>query len=256
MQIKTRHETEGIVLKTYSYGDYDRVVRFFTVDFGKIAGIAKGAKNSRRRFPGTLEPWCYSRVYFSQTTPEKLVFLERCEPLDYFQPLRLDPLKMAYAARIGEMVEAFSPDRKRNDDLFHTFRNFLALLNETEPKESLLAGFEIRVLSCVGYAPVLDRCVICQRLIDDGGEFSFVAELGGVKCNRCLSTKDSLSIGLTPGTLKTLLFAATCPIEKVVRVTLSSRSLRESRLMVDSFVRHLLGRNLRTSRVLEQIGER
>ncbi len=256
MLVKTRHETFGIVLRAFNYGDYDRVVRFFTLDYGKIAGIAKGAKNSRRRFPGTLEPWCLSRVSFTQTTPDRLVFLERCEPVDYFGHLRSDPVKAVYAAKIGEMVEAFSPDRKKNEGLFLAFRDFLTLLEQDKPRESLLLCFEARVLTEVGYAPVLEHCVACERPVSEEGIFSFVAEAGGVKCDTCLSARDKSPLRVSTGTLKTLRLAFISPPERLPRVKFSFPALREGRLLIDIFVRHLLGRNLKTAKVLDQIGHR
>jgi len=253
MHFKTRHQTEAIVLRSYNYGDYDRIVRFFTLDYGKIAGIAKGAKNSRRRFPGTLEPWCLSRLSFTQTTPEHLVFLEYCEPMDYFMSLRNDPLKSAHAARIGEMVEAFSPERKRNEELFTTFHAFLFQLDRGQPQESILRCFEVKVLSTVGYAPALDSCVVCRWPLSEKEPFYFVAEVGGIKCSRCLSERDASPLPVSVGTLKSLLYALELPLERIPRLSFSPHALKESRLLVEGFVTHLLGRKLKSTRVMEQL---
>ena len=42
--------TEGIILKRKDYRESDLIVTAFTKDFGKITGIAFGAKKSRKRF--------------------------------------------------------------------------------------------------------------------------------------------------------------------------------------------------------------
>jgi DNA repair protein RecO (recombination protein O) len=45
--------TPAIVLRTREYGESDKIVTFLSRTAGKFSGIAKGAKRSQRRFPGT-----------------------------------------------------------------------------------------------------------------------------------------------------------------------------------------------------------
>ena len=45
--------TPAIVLRTRDYAEADRIVTLLTRDVGKLSGIAKGAKASRRRFERT-----------------------------------------------------------------------------------------------------------------------------------------------------------------------------------------------------------
>src|SRR5437016_5754381 len=71
--------TSALVLRTRPYGESDRIVTLITEQHGKVTGIAKGAKNSRRRFAGTLEPFVLIRAVFRQRTTSDLVFLLRCE---------------------------------------------------------------------------------------------------------------------------------------------------------------------------------
>ena len=42
--------TPAIVLRTRDYSESDRIVTLLTATAGKLGGIAKGAKASRRRF--------------------------------------------------------------------------------------------------------------------------------------------------------------------------------------------------------------
>jgi len=58
--------TPALVLRTRPFGESDRIVTLLTEQHGKVAGIAKGAKNSRRRFAGTLEPFVLIRAVFRQ----------------------------------------------------------------------------------------------------------------------------------------------------------------------------------------------
>ena len=46
------HTTDALILRTYKLGESDRIVVFLTRDRGKKRGVAKNARQSRRRFGG------------------------------------------------------------------------------------------------------------------------------------------------------------------------------------------------------------
>src|SRR5439155_1113679 len=79
--------TPALVLRTRPYGESDRIVTLITEQHGKVSGIAKGAKNSRRRFAGTLEPFVHIQAVFRQRTTSDLAFLLRCELLGVWREL-------------------------------------------------------------------------------------------------------------------------------------------------------------------------
>ncbi|MGZ6081273.1 MAG: DNA repair protein RecO, partial [Myxococcaceae bacterium] len=51
-----RWEDEALVLGTLDYGEADRLVTLLTRERGKLTAFAAGARKSRRRFAGALEP--------------------------------------------------------------------------------------------------------------------------------------------------------------------------------------------------------
>ncbi|MBI4644586.1 MAG: DNA repair protein RecO, partial [Deltaproteobacteria bacterium] len=58
----TSRQTPAIVLQVRDYGEADRLVNFLTPDAGRVSGVAKHAKKSRRRFANCLDP--LNRVVF------------------------------------------------------------------------------------------------------------------------------------------------------------------------------------------------
>ena len=55
---------EAIVLGVMDYREADKIVTLFTLDHGKLKGIARGAKRSVRRFGGawSRSPGCPSNL--------------------------------------------------------------------------------------------------------------------------------------------------------------------------------------------------
>ena len=50
------YTTDALILRSYKLGESDRIVVFLTRDRGKKRGVARNARQSRRRFGGALEP--------------------------------------------------------------------------------------------------------------------------------------------------------------------------------------------------------
>src|SRR6185503_2772977 len=74
------HSVDALVLRTYRYGEADRIVVFLTADRGKKRGVAKNASKSRRRFGAALEPLTRGQVAYVEREHRDLVRLDRVEP--------------------------------------------------------------------------------------------------------------------------------------------------------------------------------
>src|SRR5262245_42491098 len=72
---------DALILRTYTLGESDRIVVFLTRDRGKKRGIAKNARQSRKRFGAALEPMTYGRVAYMERERRDLVSLNFVEPL-------------------------------------------------------------------------------------------------------------------------------------------------------------------------------
>src|SRR5256712_12403080 len=70
------YTTDALILRTYTLGESDRIVVFLTRDRGKKRGVAKNARQSRRRFGGALEPMTYGRVGYVERERRDLVRLD------------------------------------------------------------------------------------------------------------------------------------------------------------------------------------
>ena len=69
--------TPAVVLRTREYGESDKIVTVLSRAAGKFSGIAKGAKRSQRRFPGTLEIFSHVTLDYKRRPHSELAFLDR-----------------------------------------------------------------------------------------------------------------------------------------------------------------------------------
>src|SRR5581483_10403788 len=49
-------KTEAVVLRSLRFGEADRILHVYSLDRGRIGAIAKGARKTKSRFGGRLEP--------------------------------------------------------------------------------------------------------------------------------------------------------------------------------------------------------
>lgn len=185
-------QSPAFVLRTRPYGESDRIVTLITEHHGKITGIAKGAKNSRRRFAGTLEPFVHVRVVFQQRPASELVFLHRCELLGTFRQFRLDLDRFAAGSYVLELTDRMVLGRESGRDVYRLVEEALGLLDHGVPMEPLLRAYELHLLAASGYAPVLDRCRSCGRSADSTPVFYLAMEGSGLLCRACVRPGVSL----------------------------------------------------------------
>src|ERR1044071_8534792 len=88
--MRVSHTTEAIVLRALPYGESDKIVSFLTETHGKISGIAKGAKRSRKRFANSLEPFSLVELRFQERQHGSMVFLLSAELRSVFKNLTSD----------------------------------------------------------------------------------------------------------------------------------------------------------------------
>jgi len=243
--------TPAVVLHTTPYGESDLIVTLYTVDSGKIKGIAKGAKRSRKRFGNRLEIGSYVNVTYFEKESAGLVRLGDCELIRAFSGLREDIHKLAWASYFIELVKEMTAEKIENKPLFRLLIAFLSLADKGVLKEEIQRVFEIRFLSHLGYRPQLDHCTRCRKSAP-GERFFFSSREGGIICPSCAASLSGL-MPVSLGTVKTLILAQTLPLDKVGRISFSPQSLRESQALLSSFLQQYLGKELKSKKFLEQI---
>jgi len=90
--------TPAVVIRARIFGESDKIVTFLTRDAGKLAGIAKGAKHSKRRFVNVLEPFTHVSLRVRQRPSSDLAFIAACELLDAPRSFTRDLRKFAFAS--------------------------------------------------------------------------------------------------------------------------------------------------------------
>ncbi len=173
-------ETEAIVLRTYPMREADLLVTLFTRVEGKVRGVARSAKKSKRRFGGALEPLTYVRAYYDVRERRELVRLDACEVLDSPMASEISYPRVVALGHIAELLDELLPDREANDAIFRLTLSVLHVL--TGPEIWMpVTYFELWLTRLVGFLPDLSECVVCGRNLN-GSRAYFYALADGLTC--------------------------------------------------------------------------
>lgn len=176
--------TDALLLRATDYRDSDRILTLFTHSFGKVSALARGARASKRRFAGTLEPYAVIRVELEPARGE-LHGLKRAELVHVFPQILSDLGRMDVAgAALGLLREAH-PARVADAPMFVNAVQFLSLLeHEPDPERALLLGFALRALALSGLSPRLDACGRSDEPVPPGRPAYFDPVVGAVVARR------------------------------------------------------------------------
>jgi len=247
-------KTRGIVLRLIDYAESDRIVSFLTEDFGKLTGIAKGARKSRKRFANALEPFTCLAVVFSKKKSAKMAFIEEAAIVDHYPCIRENLAKTLTAAYFMDLVDQFLLEGKRNPEIFHLIRDFLLLLEKEKYAENMVRFFELRFLRLAGYEPVLDRCTSCSKPLQASSAYFFSPSTGGLRCPLCadrLGSTDGIPVSV--GSVKTLLLGKDSDPAFLNRISMTDQCARECHRLLSGFIRYLLGKELKSLNVLNEV---
>ena len=252
MVVRESYKTTGFVLRTLSYGESDLIVTFYSSDFGKLKGIAKGAKRSKKRFANVFEPFSLTDIIFTRKSRDMLAFIESCDIIDHYHNIRQDMEKTLIASYFIDLTDHFSPEGKKNEKVFQLLQDFLLILGSEKASDAIVRFFEMRLLKLTGFEPALDHCIICKTPVTNGNSYYFHAGEGGIKCSVCAKPQ-RYEQPISAGTVRTLLLGKDMDIHKIKLIALTDSLSMESRSILIGFIAHVLGREVKSLKVMEQI---
>jgi len=247
--------THAIVTRSLNYGESDKIITFFTRDFGKLKGIAKGARRSRKRFQNALGLFSHLRLIFFDKEGLGLVRAEGCDILHSFPKIKEDLKKIVYGNYYLELVNEMAGEREANQEAFELLLSALSSLEEANLQEEQLRIFEIRVLSLFGYRPNMRRCNLCKRDWEDLKEIPavfFSLERGALICEQCSKMRNNL-IPLSLGTARLIEKISQTELPKIERLRFTPQALSESRELLPKFISYQLGKELKSLKAINGI---
>jgi DNA repair protein RecO (recombination protein O) len=174
-----RHD-QGIVLRSFPFGEADRVVVLLSPNNGKLRTVARGVRKTRSRFGGRLEP--FSHVDLILYEGRDLDTVTQVSTIEAFPRLRTDLDRVLAAGTMVEAADAVVHEGENAARPFLLLQRGLRALEAGPRHPDLVASFLLKMAGAVGFAPALGRCAGCGTLVGVT-RFSFAG--GGSLCGSC-----------------------------------------------------------------------
>lgn len=238
-------KTLAIVIRLVEFSESSYVATLFTEDFGKITGMAKGARRRKSAFENALDLLSISRVVFIRKSTGAMDLLTEARLEHPFRAASRDLTRLYAAFYVAELLNEMTDERDPHPHLFRSAYETLLALDGDADVEIQVLKFELATLRELGHLPSLVACVECGRPLHSAGRrLAFGLIAGGALCDRCKVGKRHV-VSLSSKAVTALQRLSTTdnnreamgdfePMEPGVR--------GELRGLLNSYVSHLLGR--------------
>ena len=239
-----RFVEEAIVLGAVDYGDADRIVTLLTRGRGRLSAFAAGARKSKRRFQGALEPATVLRAQLVQRRGDTYR-LDGVDVVDSHHRLRDDLQRIGRALYAAELARELARDELAHPELFDLLTGFLRELEGPLAPASDVR-FTLGALSLSGVRPSFSPCARCRGPTGDAPAFD--ADGGGVLCAGC--ARQAVRAAPVDAAVVELLAG----LERGSAPDSSPRQRGEARALLDAYLGWHLGRRLKTVDFLARLG--
>lgn len=241
------HKWEGIVLKSRSYGESNKIVTLMTREAGKVTVMARGAKKPTSRLAGITQTFMHG-MYIVQRT-SGMGTLQQGEHLASMRHIQTDIIATAYASYIVELVDRLVEEGGQDPYAYEVLQQALYAIEEEYDPEAIALFADWKLLPYTGVQPILHACASCGSV---EGEFAFSFSQGGFLCHRCFH-HDPYIIRLTPTQLKLIRMFYSVPIDQIGKLELKKGTKQFIKKIVTTIYEEQTGIRLKSRSFLEQI---
>lgn len=179
--------TAALLLRSVDYREADRIVTLLTEQRGCLGAIARGARSSRRRFAGALEPFALLEVEVVPPRTDGLWRLQSARVVRGYLGILSQLQRMNGAGAALGVLRDLLVEAPAEPGLFD---ETVALLQQLDacplPRvRPIRLAYLARILALSGWEPDLSACGYCQRVPrkEQAAEFDPVA--GHLVCRAC-----------------------------------------------------------------------
>jgi len=248
--VPRRYVTDAIVLSRFDLGEADRVLTLITPELGKLKAIAKGIRRPASRLGGSLEPFAELTVALARGRTFDVVTEVRVGHA--WLRLRDDLERAATAWYLAELADRSLEERHSAEAQYALLHRAYELLDAGMDPGRVARWYEMHLADELGQRPEVDRCVECDRRLEEDETFRWVPALGGLLC-AAHPGPPAERTNLSRDALKLLKAYRHRPIEEVCALRLPPEVESEVEAAMRAFVRHSLEREARSLDFLDEV---
>ena len=177
-------KVRGLVVRTAKYSDYDRLVTVLTEDQGKLFFKACGINSLKNRNAAACSLFTFSEFVIKKNGEN--AYLSSSSPVYYPLKRGCDLTRLALAGYMAQLGEDVATDPENCSQVLKLITTALFVISKNDRDPDLIkAVFELRLLTALGFAPLLEGCSSCRKELADMNGFFFDPVEGDLFCGDC-----------------------------------------------------------------------
>jgi len=253
--MKQKYTTNAINLKSYDYGEADKIVMMYSKDKGLIRCLAKGSKKPNGKLCGRMDMFVANNLLL--TKGKSMDTVSQAEIVNSFFRIRQNTEKMFYSIYCAETIKNFGEENDENSDvIYDLLYSVLEKISDSKTEVEIILAvirFQLKIMQVLGYAPEFYVCNICREEI--GSNYSlFSYEHGGLICEHH-KLSGGKNIRINPKikdfliTLQNSDFNIETSYDKLANVRVSKPCFD----MLKNYIEHCSPKKFNSTKVLEAI---
>jgi DNA repair protein RecO (recombination protein O) len=149
--------SQGIVLRVHPLTETSLIVRWLTPELGRLATVAKGARQPKSPFRGKLDLFYLADFTFRRSPRSELHTLREASLRNTHSFLRKELQYLQQVSYCAALLEQTTEIETPIPGLFDLFKRLLDMLGTRLPVPQTILAFEFKLLNELGLKPDLDR---------------------------------------------------------------------------------------------------
>lgn len=238
------YPTAAIVLKRQPFRENDLRAEVYSLERGKLELVARGAKKSGSKLAGHLEPFNLSRLMVVRG--RQFDYIGGAAAVSCFTRLKSDPDRISAAGLSCRLTAALVKAGIEDRNIYHLLSSLFQTCDNTEKKfdaEILYYAYAFKLISFLGYRPVLACCLMCENPVETKPLF-FDPRAGGLLCSDCRKKGSAGCLTITAGSVKLLRFINEHSLEQTADLAIGNQAKTEIKKAISSFTKYQLSLEL------------
>lgn len=241
------YHTKAIILSIHNFRENDKIINFYTKDFGKKEIIATGTRKINSKLNPHLQ--YFAALEISCAKGKNLDRLTYASLKNNYSNIKSSIEAISSGKFCLEILDNFIKSSHADEKIFNLLIEFFSFLDAnikiSQLKGLLISVFLLKISSVMGYAPELYSCLKCKNKIKEEKNY-FNFRKGGVICPKC-HQEDLAEVGVFPKVIKYLRLFLNEDMEIIKKIKSAESSLKEVERIIMKFLEfhHSFDYNLR-----------
>lgn len=235
------YKTKGIIIKRSHFGEADRILTIFSDKMGKIRAIGKGIRKQNSRLGGHLELFCLGNLVIAEG--RNLDIVTEAEIIECFFDIRNNLKSTHISYYLAEAIDKMTAEYEKHEEVFNLLLEVLNSVGKIND-DLLIAFFELKLLSYLGFKPELNYCLKCHRKLDEINYFDSAE--GGLICQNC----SHHGLQISPNAIKLFRLFIRDHLDGLKKIKIATSIQKEARTITQNYLDYISGQEFKSRRFI------